>query len=131
MRRWRVFSGGTKFREEGPLRNCGLGKSRNNKAKERDEDGSACPNSSNLAEHDGENALSKRARLILGCQHVFPQNRQTACEEYSILAYDGPRSEERLPTFVSSRCDVSVAAIPTVAARKLWITNIKTFSTIA
>src|ERR1700722_1527227 len=78
----------------GPLdasgRNCGLGKSRNNKAKESDEDRPAYPNSLNLApkqgQRDGENALSKRARTIRGCQHVFPQNRRMACEEYSTLS---------------------------------------------
>ena len=78
----------------GPLdasgRNGGLGKSRNNKAKESDEDRPVYPNCSNLSpnhgQRDRENALNRRARTILGCQHVFPQNRRMACEEHSTLA---------------------------------------------
>jgi hypothetical protein len=81
----------------------GLGKSRNNKAEESYEDRPVYPNSSNSAPNHGQ------------------RDGENALN----------RSEERLPDIRSSRCDVFVAAIPTVVARKLWISNIKTFSTIA
>ena len=48
----------------------------------------------------------------------------------SLSTIDGPRSEERLLGIRSSLCCVS-GSDSDLVARKLWITNIKAFSTIA
>jgi hypothetical protein len=81
-------------------------------------------------QRDGENAPNDRTRMIPGCQHVFPQDRRTACEVfYSGLGRSTLRRTGAEHSFEPLRS--LVAATPTFVARRLGITNIKAFSTIA
>src|SRR4029077_18143928 len=79
----------------------------NNKTKKSDEDRPVYPNSSNFAlnhrQRDGENALNRRARMILGCRHVFHQNRGRRVRSILLWAKTVHAQKTDCRTFVRQR----------------------------